>query len=54
MSDFAISNDKRDSIYNVGGMTMANNAIKDDDKFDKNPYSNANLPGGIFTHPGVC
>ncbi len=53
MSDFAISNDKRDSIYNVGGMTMANN-IKEDDKFDKNPLSNANLPGGIFTHPGVC
>ena len=22
MSDFAIGNDKRDSIYNVGGMTI--------------------------------
>ena len=21
---------------------------------DENPLSNANLPGGLFTHPGVC
>lgn len=54
MSDFSINNDKRDSIYNVGGMTMAHNNVKDDDKLKENPLSNTNLPGGLFTHPGVC
>ena len=32
----------------VGGAYMAEEPIK------KNPLSNENLPGGIFTHPGVC
>ena len=36
----------------VGGAYMANNT--QDDLFKKNPLSNENLPGGLFTHPGVC
>ena len=49
----AIGKDHRDGIFNVGGMTMANN-IPEDDKIKNNPLSNANLPGGLWTHPGVC
>lgn len=41
----------------TGGAYLSKN-IADDDllklKKDDNPLSNANLPGGIFTHPNVC
>lgn len=36
------------------GQSLNAHLAFEDDKIKKNPLSNANLPGGIFTHPGVC
>lgn len=41
--------DKKDIDFS-GGMYMAHINTKIDD----NPLSNKNLPGGLFTHPGMC
>ena len=41
----------------VGGAYMASNINNQDfwmKKQNDNPLSNEKLPGGIFTHPGVC
>jgi hypothetical protein len=37
----------------IGNSHMASNIDAEPIK-KENPLSNANLPGGIFTHPGVC
>ena len=40
----------------TGGAYLSKNIADDLLKLkkDDNPLSNANLPGGIFTHPNVC
>ena len=42
--------------YAFGGTSGAylSNNKADEELIKKNPLSNENLPGGIFTHPSVC
>lgn len=40
-------------LEHIGNFHMANNVETDPIK-KGNPLSNENLPGGLFTHPGVC
>lgn len=42
-------------LEGVGNFFMAANINEQPvEKPDENPLSNANLPGGLFTHPGIC
>lgn len=42
-------------LEGIGNFHMASNIEEPRlKKPEENPLSNANLPGGLFTHPGVC
>lgn len=50
----AIGNKTHIQGHTSGAYLAINNDHQKIKKPEGNPLSNANLPGGLFTHPGVC